>query len=266
MVATVESPTTTGKTTTKNRFIWYDLMSTDRGTSLAFFKGLFGWSTADVEMGEMGTYSVLEAGGASFGGAMSMDPSHGHPSHFIGYIACDDVDAVAARAPELGGNVPYPPMDIPGIGRFAVLQDPMGAYVSVLSTLPMTLHAPEADVPYGCVSWSELSSDDPEKSGAFYSQLFNWGQKASWVAEMPDYTIFLQGGSMLGGLMKSAHEGMPSSWLFYFNVEDIDASVARVAELGGTMVTEIMPVPSIGRIAIAVDPTGATFALMQDET
>jgi predicted enzyme related to lactoylglutathione lyase len=266
MVATVEAPSTTGTSTTKNRFVWYDLMSTDKEASLAFFTSLFGWTTVEFDMGEMGTYSVIEAGGASFGGVMSMDPSDWHSSHFIGYIYTDDVDAIAARAPELGGAVPYPPMDIPGIGRFAVLQDVMGAYFSALSTLPTTSHAPETDVPYGCVSWSELSTDDPEKSGAFYAQLFNWELKTSWVAEMPDYTIFMQGESMLGGLWKAEQAGMPSAWLFYFNVEDIDASAAKLAELGGKLVTEIVPVPSVGRIAVAVDPTGATFALMQDES
>ena len=175
-------------------------------------RSLFGWTKSDLDMGEMGTYSILEAGGASFGGAMSMDPSAGHPSHFIGYIYCEDVDAIAARAPELGGQVPYPPMDIPGVGRFAVLQDPMGAHFSALSTLPTTAHAPETDIPYGCVSWSELTTDDPEKSGAFYSQLFSWEQKASRVAEMPDYTIFTQGESMLAGLWKADQAGMPSAW------------------------------------------------------
>lgn len=266
MVATVESPSTASASTTKNRFVWYDLMSTDKETSLAFFTALFGWSTADHDMGEMGTYTVVEAGGASFGGVMSMAPSEGHASHFIGYVYTDDVDAVAARAPELGGAVPYPPMDIPGVGRFAVLQDPMGAYVSALSTLPTTSLAPEIDVPFGCVSWSELSSDDPATSGAFYSELFGWEQKASGIAEMPDYTVFVQGESMLGGLWKQDHEGMPSAWTFYFNVEDIDASVAKVTELGGTLISEIVPVPSVGRIAVAADPTGAVFALMQDES
>jgi predicted enzyme related to lactoylglutathione lyase len=66
--------------------------------------------------------------------------------------------------------------------------------------------------------------------------------------------------------MKSAHAGMPSAWTFYFSVEDIAASVAKVTELGGTVVTEIMPVPSVGQIAVAVDPTGAVVALMQDES
>ena len=266
MVATIESPATIGITTSKNRFIWFDLMSTDRDTSLAFFTALFGWSKSDFDMGEMGTYSVLKAGGASFGGAMSMEPAAGHPSHFIGYIYTQDVDAVAARAVELGGQVLYPPMDIPGIGRFAVLQDPMGAHFSALTTLPTTAHAPETDIPYGCVSWSELTTDDPEKSSAFYSQLFNWEQMASDVAEMPDYKIFVQGESMLAGLWKAEQEGMPSAWTFYFNVEDIDASVAQIAELGGTLITEIVPVPTVGKIIVASDPTGAVFALMQDES
>jgi len=229
MVATLESPSTTAPTTEKNRFVWYDLMSTDRGTSLAFFKSLFGWTSVDHDMGDMGSYSVLEAGGASFGGVMSMDPSAGHPSHFIGYICTDDVDAVAARAPELGGNVLYPPMDIPDVGRFAVLQDPMGAHFSALTTLPQTKLAPATDVPYGCVTWSELTTDDTEKSGAFYEQLLGWERKASWVEGMPDYTIFTQGETMLGGLWKSEQEGMPSAWTFYFNIEDIDVTAAKIA-------------------------------------
>ena len=52
-------------------------------------------------------------------------------------------------------------------------------------------------------------------------------------------------------------------WLFYFNVEDIDAAIARVKKAGGAVLMGPMPVPGGGRIAKCRDPQGAVFAMIQ---
>jgi predicted enzyme related to lactoylglutathione lyase len=49
------------------------------------------------------------------------------PPHWLAYLGTDDVDASTARAKELGATVFVEPADIPGVGRFSVLQDPAGA-------------------------------------------------------------------------------------------------------------------------------------------
>ncbi len=54
------------------------------------------------------------------------------PPHWLAYFAVDDADAVATKATELGGTITVPPMDIPDVGRFAVIQDPQGAFFGII--------------------------------------------------------------------------------------------------------------------------------------
>jgi predicted enzyme related to lactoylglutathione lyase len=49
-------------------------------------------------------------------------------------------------------------------------------------------------------------------------------------------------------------------WLVYFGTDDIDASLQRVSDLGGTRLVEPMDI-GVGKIAVAQDPQGAVFAL-----
>jgi predicted enzyme related to lactoylglutathione lyase len=61
----------------------------------------------------------------------------GKQPHWLPYVAVDDVDATIARARKLGALIPVVPEDIPGIGRFSVLEDPTGAVLAVMKPLPM---------------------------------------------------------------------------------------------------------------------------------
>jgi predicted enzyme related to lactoylglutathione lyase len=49
------------------------------------------------------------------------------------YITVDNADASAEKCTALGGKVLVPPMDVPTVGRMAVLQDPQGAVFSVMT-------------------------------------------------------------------------------------------------------------------------------------
>jgi hypothetical protein len=71
------------------------------------------------------------------GGVLQMTAEWGDtPSHFMTYVAVTDCDTTAARITELGGNVCIPPTDIPGMGRFAVIHDPLGATFSIFAAVP----------------------------------------------------------------------------------------------------------------------------------
>jgi uncharacterized protein len=54
---------------------------------------------------------------------------------WLPYVAVDDCDTVAARARKLSGQVVSAPQDVPGIGRFAILVDPLGAAIAVMRPL-----------------------------------------------------------------------------------------------------------------------------------
>ena len=118
---------------THGAFSWNELMTTDPAAAADFYGQLFGWSVQTMEMG-MGPYRVVKVGETSVGGIMAMPPdSPPMPSSWGAYVTVDNVDATLARCAELGGKTLVPPMDVPGVGRMAVLQDPQGAVISVMT-------------------------------------------------------------------------------------------------------------------------------------
>jgi predicted enzyme related to lactoylglutathione lyase len=84
-----------------------------------------------MDMGGTGKYWIFSHGGKDRAGMMKMPAKAMAPPNWLPYVAVENVDATAARTPELGGRVYVPPTDIPGIGRFAVTADPTGAALAV---------------------------------------------------------------------------------------------------------------------------------------
>ena len=115
---------------------WNELWTPDEKKALAFYEGVFGYTHDSMDMGPQGTYYLLKKDGISRGGLMrSVEPKA--PPMWLPYVAVDDCDAQAAKAKTLGAQVVAGPQDIPNVGRFAVLVDPLGAAVAVIKLLPM---------------------------------------------------------------------------------------------------------------------------------
>ncbi|HEU4527247.1 MAG TPA: VOC family protein [Actinomycetota bacterium] len=112
-------------------FVWHELMSTDPDGSERFYREVVGIAVAAP--GDESSYRLLLAGGVPVGGVAGPQPgqagwpSGGPEAHWIAYLASDDVDRAARIARELGGQVLLEPVDVPGLGRAAVLRDPQGA-------------------------------------------------------------------------------------------------------------------------------------------
>ena len=123
-------------------FCWNELGSTDDEAAKKFYAELLGWtfkegdvpSSAEGEGGAPMKYAEIVAGGRPVGGVYKLGPEYGEaPSHWMAYVAVDDVDASAKRVEELGGKVCVPPTDIPNVGRFSVINDPTGATLSLIT-------------------------------------------------------------------------------------------------------------------------------------
>ncbi len=118
---------------THGAFSWSELATDDPAAAVAFYGSLFGWKAEDMDMGS-GAYHVVKIGENAIGGIMGKPPgSEGRPSAWGCYVTVEDIDATAARCTELGGTVCMPPMEIPGVGRMAVLQDPQGAVFNAIT-------------------------------------------------------------------------------------------------------------------------------------
>lgn len=119
-------------------FIWHECNVPDAAAGKQFYSDLLGWTTSDMDMGEMGTYSMFATGGQNIAGLM---PTVGDmaevPPHWAIYIAVDDVDAKLAKATELGATVVVPAMDVPTVGRMGLIRDPQGAHFWVYKPADM---------------------------------------------------------------------------------------------------------------------------------
>lgn len=117
-------------------FCWNELATTDLDAARSFYKALLGWEIQEGKAPGGGMrYDEIVVGGQHVGGMYQSGPETGGevPPHWGIYVAVDDVDASAAKVTELGGKVVMPPMDIPNVGRFCVINDPAGASISLIT-------------------------------------------------------------------------------------------------------------------------------------
>ncbi|MEY9839926.1 VOC family protein [Streptacidiphilus sp. EB103A] len=116
----------------------------------------------------------------------------------------------------------------------------------------------------GAPSWVSLLARDPAAQQAYYGALLGWHYEQVEEEWWGAYAFAVAQGQRVAGI-GSQPQGWataPTTWTVFFGVEDIDGAAARVRERVGTV--GIGPVDvSAGRVAIAVDPSGAVFGLWQ---
>ena len=186
----------------------------------------------------------------------------GVPPHWIAHVQVENVDATAALAKKLGGNIHKAPEDIPTVGRFAVIGDPQGASISIFHpSSDMTLHDTSKPQEF---CWNELLTSDSLSAFKFYSELFGWKILQEMdMGPMGVYRIFGVGDKQLGGMMTiPPGTPMPPAWMFYIETESLDSASAKATRAGARLMNGPMDVPG-GRIVQMMDPQGVAFALHQ---
>jgi predicted enzyme related to lactoylglutathione lyase len=240
---------------------WTDLGTPDVDAAAAFYFRLFDWENRAAGPPELtGGYRFFFKHGrlvAGFGPLVQ----EGQPPAWTVYIAVDDADANARLAREHGGIVHVEPMAVMDAGRLAIIEDPSGA---VFGTWEPGRHkgAELVNEP-GAFCWAEVVTRDPGAAKAFYAGVFGWTPEDNPMGGAP-YTVFRLGEANAAGLvaMDDGWPGdMPPHWQVYFAVEDCDATIARLDELGGTTLHGPVDL-DIGRFAIVTDPFGALFGVI----
>jgi predicted enzyme related to lactoylglutathione lyase len=118
--------------------VWNELATTDTARAGAFYTGLFDWKADTQNFGPM-EYTIFQHGERGAGGMYALTPEMaGVPPHWLVYFSVDDCDAKVTKATELGATTVKSAEDIPGIGRFAILQDPQGAVFAIIKTAPQS--------------------------------------------------------------------------------------------------------------------------------
>ena len=235
---------------------WVDLASPDVEASKAFYGGLFGWEAVTSPEPEAGGYTMFTLRGQEVA-AVSPPMGDGQPTVWTTYIATDDADTTAKAVESGGGSALAPPFDVMDAGRMAVFMDPQGGAFSVWQ--PKQHKGAGLVNEPGALCWNELHTTDVEAAKSFYSSVFGWNTASSDEGGMA-YTEFKVGEHTVGGMMADADAPMPY-WLVYFAVSDTDGAVAKVQQLGGSVLAPPMDIPA-GRFAVVADPQGAPFGVI----
>ena len=114
---------------------WNELATSDVGSVTGFYGDLLGWEAKAWPMPGGGTYWVWRRNGTDLAGAFQMEGPQfeGKPPQWVVYITVDDCDAACEKVGALGGKVMQPPIDVPEVGRVAMVADPSGAVFGIMT-------------------------------------------------------------------------------------------------------------------------------------
>lgn len=241
-------------------FCWAELSSPDTAAAKAFYGPLLGWQSSDVPLGDGAVYSIMQVNGLDVAAIAPQPPQQreaGMPPVWSSYVAVQSADATAQHAKDLGGEVHAQPFDVMEAGRMAVIKDPQGAYLMVWQAHQM-IGARLVNAP-GALVWNELASPDLDASATFYSRLFGW-ETAPFEGSPEPYLSIKNGGANNGGIRPLTPPGVPPHWLVYFGVNEIDAALSQVRDLGGSTLAGPIDI-QMAKIAVIQDPQGAVLAL-----
>jgi len=115
--------------------------------------------------------------------------------------------------------------------------------------------------PAGVPCWADLTAPDMDAAKAFYADVLGW-DFIQFGEEYGGYAIAQVRGAAVAGIgpHQSAH---PSAWTMYFAGDDVDAIAAAITAEGGMLTLAPGDVGPMGRMCLALDPTGAAFGVWQ---
>jgi uncharacterized protein len=245
---------------------WIDLSTSDQAAAKSFYGDLFGWSFDDLPMGDDVFYSMATVKGdtvAAIAPQQQEQAAAGVPPHWQMYVTVADVDATSALVEGAGGSVHVPPFDVMDAGRMAVITDPSGAFL-MLWTPSTNIGAERVNEP-GAFSWAALVAPPNDRTANFYETVLGLKMISAPMDDGSKYDGFTLDGTpetMVAGTIPPPMPGVPPHWSIYFGAEDVDATAAKIAELGGKVIVEPFDIP-VGRMAVAADPQGAMFNLFK---
>ena len=242
---------------------WVDLSSPDLEKSKAFYSALFGWECPEGPP-EAGGYSVCLLGGKTVAGlGPQMNPDF--PPAWMTYVNVTDADDAIAKVGANGGTVFVPPMDVMDVGRMAIFADPLGAVIGLWQ--PKT-HVGRAGGQRAQHVLLERADHDGHRG---LQDLLQGGLRLGHrghggdTGSPPAYSEWKLAGKSVGGMMPKRPDmpaDMPPNWGVYFAVDDADAAVAKVQELGGAVFMGPMDIEP-GRMAVVADNVGAVFNILK---
>lgn len=115
---------------------------------------------------------------------------------------------------------------------------------------------------HGKFTWFTVNSTDVARSTAFYTELFGWNTENM---DTPDgtYTVLKNNDAGIGGIRATPKKDLPSHWISYLSVPDVDGIAKNIKKDGGAIHMDAFDLPGIGRAAVVADKEGAPFFLFK---
>ena len=251
-----------------NTFCWPELATSDTEGAKKFYADVLGWTYQDDEIGPDMVYTMNLIGDKNAGAMFLINEemkAMNIPPNWLQYVSVDSVDDKTAKAKDLGATALRDPMDVMDIGRMSVLQDPTGGVFALWQ--PKQAHGSQLINEPGALSWNELFTNDVDRAGKFYTDLFDWSAETKDMGGTM-YTVFMNGERPAAGMMAINQEEMgdaPPNWLVYFATDDTDSAADRIKSGGGQILVPPQDIPEVGRCSVAMDPQGAAFAVIKLE-
>ena len=259
---------------------WVDTGQPDPDAAVAFYSGLFGWEFEDATpSGSPGRYLVARLRGEEVAAVGSIPDGAPPFATWNTYVWVDSADEAAARIEAAGGTALGAPFDVMEAGRTGAFTDPEGAAFRVWQ--PRAHRGARIVNEPGTLNFNGLNTRDAEAAKRFYHAVFGW-ETRSFGAGFEAWTLPAYGDHLeldRPGLRAQTaemgvpgfeevvasinpigqdQEDVPAHWSVTFAVDDADATAARAAELGGSVLVPPFDAPWV-RMSVLADPQGATF-------
>lgn len=247
---------------------WFELSSPDPDAAEGFYTQLLGWRFEGA--GPLGLGSAAHADGRRVAGVSAQPPGQQGPAFWSVYFRVEELSAYLAQVDEAGGQALMAIPDFDGSAGVALTSDPAGTAFGVLAYDDD--RAMQSFGTAGAVQWAELFTADPTVSD-FYASAFGWSFSSLTGAEVASgdtdgsdgsqqgYWAIEHAGTRIGGVFDASAVSIPAHWEAHINVEDVDALVDRVRELGG----DVLAAPHDshhGRVGRFIDAQNAAFTLV----
>jgi len=243
---------------------WADAMFSDVEGAKRFYGEVLGWTFGEASS-EYGNYTQAYANGKAVAAVVPPMPGQEGQSAWCLYFASPDAAATVTKIRNNGGDVLMEPMQVGEFGTMALARDPSGAVFGVWQA--DTHEGFEATAVPGAYCWAEVFTREPEKSDAFFPEVFPFSAQ-QMEDDAIDFRIFNLGDTAVLGRMKMTDDFPPEVPPYinvYFAVEDCDAAVAKATERGAVLRFGPMSSP-FGRFAALSDPQGAQFSVIDVKT
>lgn len=229
------------------------LHTRDVGSAARFYGAVFGWQLQDGATPSFTLHGQRVAG---------IRRTTTDDNLWVPYVAVDDVAAAAGAAVQAGGAIANSSIDPHDAGRRSVITDPEGAVIGLCT--PDDDQAIALTAGAGTIWWAEVLAQSPSVLQTFYTRLFGWQFTEQPLAPHPLYVVWKRGEKAVGGLLPIGEDWNTSPrWQVLFQVDDLDAAVARVVAAGGTAEFGPLDVPRAGLLTSVRDPRGALHVLVQ---